>query len=96
MPKLRAVEAGETANKSRKLTVTQAAQQGDHRQMLVALRARIARTVEAPNCNTVALAALTRQMVLLSKELSVLDADDCGEDVVAVAARTADEPWEAI
>jgi hypothetical protein len=76
------------------LTVTQAAAQGDHRQMLIALQARIAKSVEAADCSPVALAALSRQLQILSKELSVLDAT--GEDPIAVAAQTADEAWTAI
>jgi hypothetical protein len=92
MPKLRAVEPGEKPEK--RLSVTEAAAQGDHREMLVALQARIARLVEAPSCNPVALAALGRQLVAISKELSVMDAT--GEDPIAVAAQTADEPWTAV
>jgi hypothetical protein len=92
MPKLRAVEPGEKPQK--KMSVVEAAAQGDHRQMLIALRARIARSVEAPSCNPVALAALGRQLVAISKELSVLDAT--GDDPIAEAARTADESWSAI
>ena len=92
MPKLRAVEPGEKPQQ--RLTVTEAAAQGDYRQMLIALQARIARSVEATSTNPVALAALSRQLVLISKELSVLDAT--GDDPIAEAARTADEEWSAI
>ncbi|MFL6044848.1 MAG: hypothetical protein ACJ72M_06995 [Propionibacteriaceae bacterium] len=92
MPKLRAVEPGEKPQK--KMSVVEAAAQGDHRQMLIALQARVARSVEATSTNPVALAALTRQLVLISKELSVLDAT--GDDPIAEAARTADEEWSAI
>jgi hypothetical protein len=92
MPKLRAVEPGEKPQK--KSSVVEAAAQGDHRLMLIALQARIARSVEAPSCNPVALAALGRQLVAISKELSVLDAT--GEDPIAEAAQTADEPWTAV
>jgi hypothetical protein len=91
MPKLRAVEPGEKPQK--KMSVVEAAAQGDHRQMLIALQARVARSVEATSTNPVALAALTRQLVLISKELSVLDAT--GDDPIAEAARTADEEWSA-
>jgi hypothetical protein len=65
--KLRAVESGETAQK--KLTVTEAAALNDHRELLAALQDRIARSVEAPSTNPVALAALSRQLTLISKEL---------------------------
>jgi hypothetical protein len=63
--------------------------------MLVALRARVAKSVEAADCPPVALASLTRQLTLISKELTVLDATG-GEDVIAEASKTADEPWTAI
>ena len=91
--KLRAVEPGEKPQKQ--LTVTQAAALDDHREMLIALRARISRSVEAPSTNPVALAALSRQLVLISKELSVLGSDG-DDDAIAEAARTPDEDWTAV
>jgi hypothetical protein len=92
MPKLRAMAPG--AKPQKRLTVTEAAAQADPREMLMALQARIARLVEAPSCSPVALAALGRQLVAISKELSVID--ETGEDPIAVAAQTADEPWTAV
>jgi hypothetical protein len=59
------------------------------------LRARISRSVEAPSTNPVALAALSRQLVLISKELSVLSSDG-DDDAIAEAARTSDEDWTAV
>jgi hypothetical protein len=90
--KLRAAEPGE---KPQKLSVTQAAALNDHRSLLVALRARIARSVESPSVSPVALAALSRQLVLISKELSVLDSDG-EDDAVGEAPRTPDEAWDAV
>jgi hypothetical protein len=90
---LRAVQPGERRKK--RLTVTQAAKADSHRDLLVALRDRLAQTVENPNTNPVALAALSRQISLISKELSIMDTTS-GEDVIAVAAATADEPWSAV
>jgi hypothetical protein len=93
MPKrLRVVDPGETADKPKKLTVTQAAAEGTHRELLAALRARIAAAVQSPSCNPVALAALSRQLVLISKELSVIDARDVDE--VGEAAAIPDEAWD--
>jgi hypothetical protein len=95
MPKrLRVVDSGETAEKPpRKLTtVTQAAAEGSHRDLLAALRARVAAAVQSPNCPPVALAALSRQLQSISKELSVLDARV--DDEVAEAARMPDEAWD--
>jgi hypothetical protein len=91
--KLRAVEPGEKPQKQ--LTVTEAAALDDQREMLIALRARISRSVEAPSTNPVALAALSRQLVLISKELSVLGSDG-DDDAIAEAARTPDEDWTAV
>ena len=64
---------GERA-KPRNLTVVQAAADGSHREMLVAIRARIAQTVEATDCPPVALAALVKTLQSISKELSVIRA----------------------
>jgi hypothetical protein len=93
MPKLRAVGPGEKSQ--RKLSVVEAAVLNDHREMLVALRNRVAKSVESADCPPVALAALTRQLTLISKELSVLDSA-AEDDPVGVAARTPDEAWSSI
>lgn len=93
IPKLRAVGPGEQPQ--RKLTVTEAASLNDHREMLVALRNRVAKSVEAADCPPVALAALSRQLTLISKELSVLDSGG-EEDVIAQAVKTPDEAWDAV
>ena len=96
MPKrLRVVnpgESGETAVKPpKKLSVVEAATSGSHQDLLVAVQARIADAVQQPNCNPVALAALSRQMILISKELSMIAARV--EDEIDEAARIPDEPW---
>jgi hypothetical protein len=92
MPRrLRAVDPGETAAKPKKLTVAQAATKG-HRELLVALMARVAAAVQSPNCPPVALAALSRQLTSISKELSVLDARV--EDEVSEATAVPDEVWD--
>jgi hypothetical protein len=95
MPRrLRPVGPDETAEKPRKLTVVQAAAEGSHRELLVALRARIAAAVASPSCNSVALAALSRQLVLLSKEISVIDARE--EDAGGEGAAIPDEAWDGV
>jgi hypothetical protein len=58
----------------------------------MAVEARIAEAVQAPNCNPVALAALSRQLILISKELSHVAAR--AEDEIGEAAQIADEPWD--
>jgi hypothetical protein len=95
MPRrLRPVGPDETSAKPRKLTVAQAAAEGTHRELLVALQARIAAAVQAPNCNPVALAALSRQLVLISKELSTIAARV--EDEIGEAAQVPDEAWDGV
>jgi hypothetical protein len=93
MPKrLRAVGPDEKPAKPRKLTVTQAASEDTHRELLAALRDRVAAAVQSPSCPPVALAALSRQLTSLAQELSVLDARV--EDEVGEAARVPDEAWD--
>ena len=95
MPRrLRPVGPDETAEKPRRLSVTQAANEGTHRELLVAVQARIAAAVQAPNCNPVALAALSRQLILISKELAALDARV--DDEVSEAAAVPDEAWDGV
>jgi hypothetical protein len=59
---------------------------------LVALRARIASAVQSPQVNPVALAALTRQLVLISAELEKIDARDDIDG--GEAALPEDQPWD--
>ena len=93
MPKrLRVVDSDEAAEKPKRLTVTQAAAEGTHRDLLASLRDRVAAAVQSPACPPVALAALSRQLTSISKELSVLDARV--EDEVGEAAAVPDEAWD--
>jgi hypothetical protein len=88
--KLRAVRPGEAAR--RPLTVTKAAASGVRRDLLVALRMRIARAADDPNTPARDLAALSRRLLDIAKEIEAIDAKD-GGDAVAVAAATPDEVW---
>jgi hypothetical protein len=74
------------------MTVTKAATTGDRRDLLVALRARIARSVEDPNTPAPALAALSRRLLEIAKDLEALDAE-AGGNAVGDAAATPDERW---
>lgn len=91
---LRVVAPGEHAAKAEKLTVAQAAASGDHRALLVAMRERIARAVSDPECPPRDLAALTRRLQDVAKEIEALDlrAKEEGADADDVAA---DEGWDA-
>lgn len=71
-PNLRTVAPGETAA-PKKQTVSEAAESGDHRGLLVAMRERIARTVSNPDCPPRDLAALTRRLQDIAKEIEVID-----------------------
>ena len=71
MKALRAVKPGERAN--RKLSVSEAAATGDHKKLLVAMRERIAKTVADPDCPPRDLAALTRRLQDISKEIEQID-----------------------
>ncbi|QEA30401.1 hypothetical protein FGL91_18715 [Microbacterium sp. CBA3102] len=89
---LRAV--GEDETPPAKLTVAQAAASGDHRSLLVSMRERIALTVTNPDCPPRDLAALTRRLQDISKEIEALDlrAKEDGADANDVVE---DESWDA-
>lgn len=78
---LRVVSAGEKPAPARKLSVAQAATGGSHRDLLVAMRDRIAVTVSDPDCPPRDLAALTRRLQDIAKEIDAIDqrATDEGE-----------------
>lgn len=56
-----------------RLSVAQAAQSGDRRKLLVALRERIAQAVSSPSCPPRDLAALTRRLQDVAREIESLD-----------------------
>jgi len=78
----------------RTVTVKTAADSGVRRDLLVALRARIAADLDNPNTPPRDLAALSRRLLEIVKDIDALDAearmDDIGE-----AAATPDEEWAA-
>ena len=78
--------------KARPLSVAQAAATGEHRALLVAMRERIAQTVSDPDCPPRDLAALTRRLQEIAKEISGIDlqaAEEAHHD-----SRAADETWD--
>ena len=88
---LRAVAPDEQP--ARKMDVAQAAESGDHRALLVAMRDRIARTVRNPDCPPRDLAALTRRLQDIAKEIEAIDLrakQEAEGDAVAV-----DEEWDS-
>lgn len=70
-----------------KLSVAQAAATGNHRSLLVAMRERIAKTVSDPECPPRDLAALTRRLQDIAKEIESIDlrAKEDGADADDVA-----------
>ena len=69
---LRAVSADEKPP-SKRLTVAQAVATGSHRDLLVSMRERIAQTVSNPECPPRDLAALTRRLQDIAKEIELMD-----------------------
>ena len=92
---LRAVTSGEraaTRRATRKATVLEAAASGNHRELLLAMRERIARTISDPDCPPRDLAALTRRLQDIAKEIEGIDLrakEEAREDAVS-----ADEEWD--
>lgn len=68
---LRAVKPNERPAKA--LSVSEAAKSGDHRALLVAMRDRIAVTVANSECPPRDLAALTRRLADIAKEIKALE-----------------------
>ncbi len=99
-PKLRAVKDGEQPPPppppaAQKMTVAEAAASGTYKDLLIATRDRIALTVSSPDCPPRDLAALTRRLTEIGKELAVIAAREA-EEAEGIGARTEDEEWEAI
>ena len=71
--------------------VFEAAESGDHRALLVAMRDRIAKTVADPKCPPRDLAALTRRLGDIAKDIRALDlaAEQEGDESVPD-----DEPFD--
>jgi len=95
MPERKALRAvGADEKPPVRLSVAQAAATGDHRSLLVSMRERIATTVSNPDCPPRDLAALTRRLQDISKEIEALDlrAKEDGADANDVVE---DEGWDA-
>lgn len=90
-PPLRAVAADEVATKPK--SITEAASVGTHRELLVAMRDRIAKAVEDPNCPPRDLASLSRRLHELSKDIEQHDAVEAQE--VARGGSVSDEAFDA-
>jgi hypothetical protein len=71
---LRVAKPGEKAVPSKPKTITEAATGGTHRELLAAMRDRIAVAVEDPNTPARDLAALTKRLADVAREITHLDA----------------------
>ena len=74
--RLRAVKPGEETPQRRRrpLTIVEAAASGDERALLTALRERIAKTVSDAGCPPRELAALSRRLQELTRDIAGIDA----------------------
>lgn len=77
----------------KRYTVTEAAESGTIRDQLVALRDRVAKTVQDPTCPPRDLASLSRRLMEITKEIEAIDARKAQDDGDAA---TPDDDWEAV
>jgi len=89
---LRAVKADEVSEAKKPKSVAEAAAGGDHRELLVAMRERIAKTVSDPSCPPRDLAALTRRLQDVAKEIEAIDLRLKEEAIEGGVS--ADEDWD--
>lgn len=86
--KLRAVAPDEQAPAKPRVTITEAVKDGSRREVLVAMRARVARTLEDPATPAHAIARLVREVSDLDREIRAMDEanedDDAHEGPSAV------------
>lgn len=87
---LRAVTPDEKAPPK---SITEAASAGTHRELLVAMRDRIAKAVEDPKCPPRDLASLSRRLHELSKDIEQHDVIESEE--VAAGGPVADEAFDS-
>jgi hypothetical protein len=91
--RLRAVSADEQAVPVKAKTVSEAAADGDRRELLVALRTRVAKSVENTDTPARDLASLTRRLQEIAKEIDAIDLADSEER--SVVANTDDDAWDS-
>jgi hypothetical protein len=91
---LKVVPPGSRSSGKAPGTVKSAADSGDRRDLLVTLRARIASDIDNPNTPARDLAALSRRILEIAKEIEAMDAVGKADDI-GDAAATPDEQWAA-
>lgn len=91
---LRAVTAGEKPSAKRVSTVTEAASKGTTRDLLVTMRDRVAKDVENPNTPARDLAALTKRLMEIVRDIEAIDARSA-EEATEDAAEVEDGEFDA-
>lgn len=97
-PKLKAVQPDIKPQRSKKKksdTVTSAAQNGTQEDLLIALRDRIAKSIDDPATPARDLTSLSKRILDVNKELSLIQSAK-KEEQEALEHDTGDENWEAI
>jgi hypothetical protein len=97
-PNLRAVAPGEKPAPQRRTrkkvpTILEAAEAGDRLAELVAMRRRLAKALDDPNCPPRDMAALSRRQLEIGREIDALKA--AAEQEAAEDAEVADEDFDA-
>lgn len=91
--RLRAVSPDDTPPIRRPKTVTDAAKGGDHRELLVAMRDRIAAAVSNPDCPPRDLASLTKRLQDIARDIAAIDAQKADE--VSIEGEGVDDSFDA-
>lgn len=89
---LRAVAPGEVAPKPK--TITQAAAAGTQKELLVALRERLASAIEDPKCPPRDLAALSRRLQDVGRDIETIEARE-KQEAAEDGNGKPDEAWDA-
>lgn len=89
---LRAVSPGEKAAPSKPKSVSEAAEKGTTRELLVAMRTRIAKAVEDSETPARDLAALTKRLFEVVRDIEAIDAR---EDEAGNSGELPDEAFDA-
>ena len=93
--KLRAVATGESPPAARRAkTITEAAAAGNQLELLIALRERVARAVEDPNCPPRDLASLSRRLQEINRDIEAIVARE-RQEAAEDASSQPDEAWDA-
>lgn len=90
---LRAVSDDDPPPSVKPKSIIEAAAGGTHLELLVAMRERVAVAVQNPNCPPRDLAALTRRLQEIAREIEAINAAS-EEDDIGAAAETPDAAWD--